>query len=319
MVGTFAVVDYRLRPAKHAERTMLIDLFRRLRFGAIEGYQYVGFGSVAFVDFKMVHRALGITHLISIEDVSEPSDKARFRKNKPLRNIKLKFGNSTAVLPTIDFTRPSIVWLDYDGSLSRSMANDMATVVRNVPSGSFLGITLTTSFRHGTPAKEQAEFARLKAEFHEYVDPSIKMLTFQNGKHHAEFARNALGDLLKRSLADENSGLSDPLDRREARQVCYFKYSDGAPMITIGWMIVAARDLPKFDECRFEDLPFARFGDIAFKVIIPKITPMEIREMERGLPNLLTSPHLRWIPQIEREAFAGIHRYLPSFGNVEPV
>lgn len=60
MAGSFNKIDYRLRPAKHAERVMLCDLLRRMRFSSLESYQYVGFGSVAFVDFRMIHRALGI-------------------------------------------------------------------------------------------------------------------------------------------------------------------------------------------------------------------------------------------------------------------
>ena len=70
MPGTFKKIDYRLRPAKHAERVMLVDLFRRMRFAPIETYQYIGFGSVAFVDFRMVHKELGIKGLVSIEVIS---------------------------------------------------------------------------------------------------------------------------------------------------------------------------------------------------------------------------------------------------------
>ena len=52
MSRSFERIDYSLRPAKHAERRMLCDVFRRLKpFGPVEDYVYVGFGSVWFSDF----------------------------------------------------------------------------------------------------------------------------------------------------------------------------------------------------------------------------------------------------------------------------
>lgn len=319
MVGTFAQIDYRLRPSKHAERTMLVDLFRKIRFAPIDSYQYVGFGSIAFVDFKMVHRSLGIANLISIEDAQTPEECVRFRRNNPMRHIDLRFGHSSTVLPTLDFQKRSLVWLDYDGALTRSMANDMTSIAATAASGTFLGVTLTINFRHPDEIRLAAEFERLKAEFPEFVDAKTKVLTFQNPDKHAEFARNALGSLLQSALDNADGGLLDPLDRRYAHQVCYFRYSDGAPMVTIGWLIVARKDDATMRDCELGALHFYRDSDVAFRIKMPRVTPMEIREMERRLPNITAPEVLRWIPQKERAAFFAMHRYLPSFGNVEPI
>lgn len=77
MSGSFRRIDYSLRPAKHAERRMMCDVFRRLRpFGRVEDYMYVGFGSVWFSDFSLFHRALGIRDMLSIE--KERSAEQRF-------------------------------------------------------------------------------------------------------------------------------------------------------------------------------------------------------------------------------------------------
>jgi len=319
MVGTFTQIDYRLRPAKHAERTMLVDLFRKIRFAPIDTYQYVGFGSVAFIDFKMVHRSLGIVDLISIEDAQTHEERVRFRRNNPMRHIDLRFGNSSAVLPALDFSKRSLVWLDYDGALTRSMANDMASIASTAASGSFVAVTLTTNFRHPNEQRLQEEFERLKAEFPEFVNANTKVITFQNMDRHAEFARNALGSLLQTALTNADAGLPDPDDRRNAYQVCYFRYSDGAPMITIGWLIVDQKDYPTMLDCEISALHFYRDGDAAFRIKMPLVTPMEIREMERRLPNITAPEVLKWIPQKERAAFFAMHRYLPSFGNVEPI
>lgn len=318
MAGSFQKIDYRLRPAKHAERHMLLDIFRRLQFDAIETYRYVGFGSVAFVDFKMIYRALGIRDLTSIEDVGKLVEQRRFRKNKPLRGLVLRFGNSRAVLPTLDFKQKSIVWLDYDDALARSMANDIATVARDAPSGTFIAATFTTAF---PTDKENAakELTRMKDDFPEYLGDDAKPIIFQNGKTHAQFGRRVLSALLDRAVSDADAGETDPAKKRAAFQVCFFRYKDGAWMVTVGWVIVAESDLELFERCRIDDLPFVRKGSEPFKIEVPLVTPLEVREMERRLPNLASSSALDWIPNEEKAAFQNMQRYLPNFGAIEAI
>jgi hypothetical protein len=315
--GTFKKIDYRLRPAKHAERVMLLDLFKRLRFGSIETYQYVGFGSVAFVDFRMVHKLLGIKDLISIEDTDDPDERARFSQNNPYAGLKLHFGHSSAVLPTLDFTKRSLVWLDYDGALARSMANDLATVGRRAASGSFLAVTFTTAFPTGGSDRE-IELKRLKEDFSDFLPDDTKANQFDGAKY-AEFGRKALGALLEKAVADADAGETNPQKKRSVKQLCFFKYKDGAPMVTVGWLIVAAGDLPIFEACHFQALPFVRNASVAFTVAIPLVTPMEVREMERRLPNLAAATDLDWIPESERRKFGNVYRYLPQFSVVEQV
>lgn len=316
MSGSFEKIDYRIRPAKHAERHMLLDIFRRLRFAPIEQYRYVGFGSVAFVDFKMVHRSLGIKHLTSIEDVKTDADRNRFKYNKPFRNIILRFGHSSSILPTIDFSHKSIVWLDYDGALSRSIANDIASIARRSPSGTFIAATFTTLFPKDS-VNASAELGRLKDDFPEYLGDDAKPITFQNGRLHAQFGRRVLGDLLDKAISDADAGETDPHKRRAAFQVCFFRYKDGAWMATVGWVIVSEADLDVFQSCHLDNLPFAATGAEPFKIQVPLVTPLEVREMERRLPNLAAASMLDWIPEAERSAFASMHRYLPNFSVTE--
>lgn len=317
MVGSFKNIDYRLRPAKHAERAMLLDLYKNMRFAPVRDYQYVGFGSVAFVDFRMVHRALGIDSLYSIEGTNDFDEQTRFEKNKPYESIDLRFGSSSAVLPELDFSRHSIVWLDYDNAARRSMATDLGTVATNAKSGTFVAITFTNLFPAKKAASEKA-LQHLKDGFPEFVAHDAKAEMFQ-GKKYAEFVRTTFSALLQTALSDADAGIRDPLDKRTAFQVCFFKYRDGAPMATLGWLIVSERDLPQFELCDLEALPFYRDGDRAFSIEIPKVTPFEVREMERRLPSPEDSVDLTWIPLEERQQFARLYRYLPNFAPVEPV
>ncbi|WP_412549856.1 O-methyltransferase [Sinorhizobium meliloti] len=49
MPASYREIDYRIRPGKHAERLMMVEAFRHLRFGTVASYQYVGLGSVVSV------------------------------------------------------------------------------------------------------------------------------------------------------------------------------------------------------------------------------------------------------------------------------
>lgn len=316
MTSSFRKIDYRLRPAKHAERIMLCEIWRRLRFHPIEDYQYVGFGSVTFVDFKMVHKFLGIKDMTSIEDSKIESENTRFDHNKPYEGMKLEIGNSKVVLPKLDFKKPSIVWLDYDDTIARSMATDLGIVAKDLPSGSFIGVTFTGSYPPLEPEASK-ELARLKSQFPEFVADDATSQQFTGGKI-AEFGRAVLGQLIEKALNDADSGKSISA-QRTAHQVCYFKYRDGAPMITIGWLIVADADVAVYESCKLSALSFVSTGNTPFKIKIPLVTPHEIRELERRLPEVPIEHDLDWIPAVERNAFYSIYRYLPHFGVIEPV
>jgi hypothetical protein len=318
LAGSFKKIDYRLRPAKHAERVMLIDLFRRMRFAPIESYQYIGFGSVAFIDFKMVYKCLGIKDLISIEGTEDEDEKSRFRNNNPYdAALTLHFGLSSAVLPTLELNRKSLVWLDYDGSLARSMANDLATIGRHVHSGSFVGVTFTTAFPTTKDGRDQ-ELNRLKNEFPDFLPEDTKANAF-DGPKYAEFGRSTLGAILEKAVSDADAGLQDEQKRRAVRQVCFFRYKDGIQMVTVGWLIVSAEEQPLYEAAQLAALPFFRGSSEAFKIEIPLVTPYEIREMERKLPDLINAGELSWIPEDQRKYFSNVHRYLPQFAPVEQI
>lgn len=317
MAGSFHKIDYRLRPAKHAERSMLIDLFKRMRFGPIEDYKYVGFGSVAFIDFRMVHRTLGISQMISIEDADDDLEKERFRHNSPYSHLTLIFGNSAAVIPTLNINCRALVWLDYDNALKRSMANDLASVASRVLSGSFLGFTVNCSFPPENPNRER-ELTRLKNEFPDFIDEGDSGTRF-NGDGLANFARETFEALLQRAVSDADAGIADDRYKRRVRQVAYFRYKDGAQMATIGWLIVSDVDQAQFDNSHFELLQFYKTSNDPFRIKVPKVTPLEIHAMEKRISDLTTSPELAWLPIKERKAFVESYRYLPNFVTTEKI
>src|SRR5690606_7852003 len=112
----------------------------------------------------------------------------------------------------------------------------------------------------------------------DYVPGDAKPVDF-DGKI-AELGRFALGAILEKAVSDADSGAPDAR-RRRVKQLCFFQYRDGAPMATVGWMIVAGDELTVYESSHFDALPFVTSGQTPFRIKIPNVTPLEVREMER--------------------------------------
>lgn len=297
---------------------MFVELIRRLRFIPSDGYKYVGFGSVGFVDFRLFFRALGVTDMVSIEGTDEPDEQMRFERNVPHSCIQMRFGAASAILPTIDLSAPSIVWLDYDNALRRSMASDLAHVAGRAASGTFLAVSVVGALAPNLSAeKRDDEVARLKGQFPEFLAPDVTHADFI-GKKFGEFVRVALGQIVRDAVDDADAGLQVAEERRRARQVCFFTYRDGLPMLTLGWLIVAEKHQAELAASGLEGLNFYRDGAERYEIEVPIVTPLELREMEKRLPNLDAANDLDWIPLRQREAFSRSARYLPHYVTIDP-
>ena len=316
MTGSFEKIDYRLRPAKHAERLMLIELCRRQRFDHVDQYQYIGMGSVGFIDHKLFHKGLGINHMVSFEATESDAVQERFNRNIPLACIDMRFGYSSEVLPDLDYERRAIVWLDYDDKLSGSMAADIGILGSRVKSGSLIFVT----FSCGMPPEgtgSARELQRLRDQFPHLVGEAAKASDFE-GANYANLGRRVLGEALERSLLEHDAAL-DPNLRRRCSQVCYFRYRDGAAMCTVGWVVFSENENQMHQQCAFDQLPYFKSGSESFVIKIPKFTPFEISCLERLVPIAEGLPDLPWLNEVDRSDFRLIYRYLPNFGLFEPI
>jgi hypothetical protein len=135
-MASYNIFNYNYRPAKSVERKIFVELLKEM-YGVIDAKKctYIGFGSIFFVDFRMIHKELGIKKMINIEGNIE--DKQRFEFNKPYSCIDLKWGKSTEVLIDLDWTGKKIIWLDYDETLQAYMFEDLEIIFSNIEPGSF--------------------------------------------------------------------------------------------------------------------------------------------------------------------------------------
>ena len=297
--ASYRKINYRVRPAKSIQRKMLCDAFLRLSFfKPVENYRYVGFGSTTFVDFILFHKMLGIKDMISIEKNEE--DKARFEFNNPFDCIRMEYGDSSDVLPSLEWDLKTIVWLDYDGPLNNTILEDIACVSMSLVSGSILIVTVDVESDLPDPpfTDEDVQNYRFK-KFEERVGSNKVPANLESknleGTEMATTCGKVILNEIKQILRNRNGLLSDE------RKVKYnplfnFLYEDSAEMLTVGGIFYEARDEASFKQCKFENLEFVRsdttfYEDEAFcedeafyKIEVPTLTHRERLYLDKTLP-----------------------------------
>ncbi len=319
MTESYKRADYQVRPAKHAERMMMCDAFRRLRFGSLESYQYVGLGSVYFADFALFHRALGFSKMVNIED--DPGDDAekrqRFADNRPFAGIEMLWGATETQLSNVDFGLRSIAWLDYDNRLSKAMINDIRHVTQRMVSGSVFVISVQCSSGQPSGSEPLKLVSKLEVELgEEFVTPGLVDVDLV-GWGQAGVYRSAIVSCIEETLARRN-GVLPPGQKMRFKQIMHFVYRDGLRMVTVGGVFFDEGQKSILDQCQFDELSFFRPDVEHFHVDMPFLTKAELRQVERQMPLSPTGLiDCGSVPVSEAKKYARLYRYLPNYASVD--
>jgi len=147
---SFEKIDYQLRYNKHIERKLVFDVLSNARPSIdFHNYCYLGFGSMWFSDFRLAHRTLGISNMISME---RKKFEKRANFNRPLRCISVQGEDSTVFLGKKSWNVPHITWLDYDGSLDESAVLDLTTLLDKCTDGSVILISVNADRKNYRPS-----------------------------------------------------------------------------------------------------------------------------------------------------------------------
>jgi len=311
MPPSYEKINYRIRPAKNVQRKMLVECVRRLtEFGGLETYQYVGFGSTYFSDFSLFHKALGINRMISIE--KDIKNQGRFRFNRPFSCIKLAFGESNAVLPTLSWRSKAVLWLDYDSKLNSSVLTDIGHFCTYAVSGSIVIVTVEAK-----PDEEPEErVKRLRKAVGKLKVPTDITFTGLADWGTAAACRRIINNEIMERLSYRNGGVE------ESKQLLYkqlfnFRYSDGTKMVTVGGIIYEKGKEGIFQRCAFgKNLPFVCGGEEAFLIEAPNLTFKELHYLDSKLPTRVP-PGGHSIPEEDVGRYARIYRYFPRFAEAE--
>ena len=299
----------------------MADMLQKLaHVKTLREYRYIGFGSTFFTDFRMFHKRLGIDDMINIEQVYE--DEERFRYNRPFNCIGLIMEKSTDALPTLDWDKPTILWLDYDSNLQEYMLeNDLRQFFVNAPAGSVIFITVNAQKHHSDALEEdESRIDRLKAEVGAGNVPSDidtgDILVDKPGVY-----RDIITELINYEYLDpRNSGIAEQ-EQVRFQQLVHFVYEDDAKIITLGGILLNDTLEDDFQRAKFDELKFVSTDGDQYEIPTPNLTFEEMRGLDKQLPE---SPgeqddvEYDGTPSVpvsddKKEKYADIYRYFPRF------
>ena len=310
-------INFRLRPAKSIERKMMAELLQKaVHLHPHQNYRYIGFGSIFFTEFRILHKEYGIEDMVSIERVFQ--DEERFEFNTPYSCIDLILKDSKDALSEIDWDKPTILWLDYETCLQESMIdNEFQVFFSEAPPGSFFFTTLNAVPDTDSGLEEdESRLDRLKKEvgtdnIPDAIDDSD---LFGNGK--AKTYRRILSNVLDSYyLRPRNKGVAEE-EQIKFQQLVNFEYEDDAKMMTFGGVLYSESMMDSIEKANFEELKFVEKGSDLFKIENPNLTLVEARSLDEALPDEPISNEVP-ISDEKKEMYEKIYRYYPSFVETE--
>lgn len=275
---SFEVINYMLRPNKNVERKLILATFKKLQTSFdISNYRYVGFGSMWFSDFVLMHKTLGMNDLVTIE--SQKSREKRVEFNKPFACIAVRMEEAATALGEVLDAKPSIVWLDYDGPLKNATTGDIETAVGAMSSGSMLLVTVNAMVDQLKNKKVEDDELSPEDYLANICDDK-SLIAQKNRLTRNDFpalAAEIVHQRIKSAVLDKKPGC-------EYVPIWTYRYADDAEMITVGGMIADVADREKFNGSGASALPFVT-GATLFDIELPILTEKEKRALDKRLPS----------------------------------
>jgi hypothetical protein len=335
MSNTDRKINYAVRPSKSVERKMLAKIFERLQhFARLDEYVYVGFGSKYFTDFSYFHKVLNFSNMISIE--SDRTNKKRYEFNAPFRCVKVKFGRSTEVLPTLSelSNHRTVTWLDYDECPKKYMLEDLSILLGMVKSGSIVALSYNSKPPSMFELKDEfgdLEDGYFRSHLRQMFDSDsiVRESLVDSGLGIWANYRSELQKIFYRHvgtyLADRNTSL-EGIDKYQFTQLGNFAYRDGAPMSTLVFIVYKESEVSNFRSAKFGDFMFYRCSNADYLINVPNLTIKEVMCLSGIMPitesEIMMDPKL-WDDKIftaeDVRSFSDIYNFHPSFLEVEGV
>ena len=287
---------------------MIVEVCSRLgSLSNLLGFRYIGLGFPFFNDFAVLHRRYGMSNLICIE--RELQDQERFLFNRPFDCIQMYWGESSDVLPRMQWTGiPTIIWMDYDDPINGEILSDVGTIISQVEPGSMVLFTMQAVGKAFEFEKLSA-FEGLQDKLRAFV-PIDTNANDMRGKAFQRVIRRIVTNELHRTLTLRNSGVPSESEVLY-KQLFNMAYADGGRMTTIGGMIYGADQKQQIADYGFTDFDFLTDSDSPHEIEVPVLTYKEIGKLSSELP--FGNPNVSFLAAKDIEAYRKLYRYYPTF------
>ena len=218
------------------------------------------------------------------------------------------------VLPQIDQfeEKMNLVWLDYDGAFSEGMLSDIETLCRRLYVGSMFFISCNYSFA-GKASEKRSAFEKSVGD---YFEPDIEKSRYTNNGIPL-IIQELINNLILKVLEKRNR--SDSSRNVQYMQLLFLKYKDGAPMLTIGGILVDDELKDRIINSNIlQKLIYCSRDNECFNIEVPKLTYKEIQLVLREIPITdkeyeENKERFHGIGLDEIRKFEKIYRYYPYY------
>ncbi|BBQ31075.1 O-methyltransferase [Aeromonas caviae] len=281
-----ASIPYHLRHNKAVERALLIDALKKIaHYSDVSEYCYIGFGGPFLEDFKQLHQELKITDMISIEQNENVKRRQEF--NRPLSCITIpdRSYSSTEFIDQHDFTKKSIVWLDFVRFNDiESQLHDLHTLVSKLADGDIFKVTMNANSSNlGNPDSKDIDLNSFR------LDKAKEIITedyFPEDISVDDMTHRRFPSVLLKSIKRAAyKGLSASHELRVV-PLSAFVYEDGQKMISATAIILNVNEAENFFEStKFRNWQYyAEDWNALRNISLPSLSVRERLEIERMLP-----------------------------------
>ena len=278
---------YHLRPNKSIDRNLFVQTLIGLSsIFPIPEYQYTGFGSYLFDDFKILHDTLNIQIMTSLE--RDPLEYKRAKFNIPYYCIEVKNIESTEYLSDllVEDESHNIFWLDYvePSELGTQLA-DYATLLNVLNAGDIVRITLNANPASLGKCENPDElhkmrFDKLKERVPDIYFPSSALSTDMTTQKYPLLLLKIIKNITMQILKDE-----PPYNPKFMLPLFSSIYADGQQMITFTGIILDSHEVEKTIKKALKYYPHNTFKwDNPCRIEIPALSIREISEINKLLP-----------------------------------
>lgn len=245
--------SYPLRPGKFVDRGLFVELLQYVDRGlAIRDAAYIGFGGPCMEDHRVIHAAIGLKRMISLEKNADVFAQQQF--NRPLREIVCVNRDAKDFVDEFELhlkrakvtsAMRRIMWFDYQapGELMHQLqtlqalidlANDgdIVRVTLNVHAGSLGG----HRERETEAQLQKRRMAVLRNRFGDFLPDDLPLSATQNA-HYPDAVLEALKLAVLRATGKTG---------RTFLPLLLVRYADGQPMLTATGIVLADSDVESF-------------------------------------------------------------------------
>jgi hypothetical protein len=302
-------ISYDLRPAKQAERRMIMDYLTSLKESgiAVSGHRYIGLGGIRFYDFALVHRFLGISDLVSCERSKKMWSRSLF--NRPFSNIKIQREAVGSYIRTNLELKPAVCWLDYDNALNSAIIDDIQMIGRKSQLGSAAFVTVACEMpRDMSDLTELQRLEQIKEEFGEFASDCD-----EDDMEEANFS-NAYFKILKSVFLNSFSGREDGNFIRNFNVI----YKDSINMLTVGGCFISDEYAKKFRISIRQKMKFLTNEESPYKIRNYTMTEKERHLFEFSASARKNCPEANMLRELgfsddDLKSYRELVRFMPRY------